>query len=259
MADRSDDAPILRGENLRTAKTMLLEKNPWDWVTPARRWAEDTLRAANLPTQPGIYMPGPTGDLVPARCNLTPEELDDIEAAGGSWVNTFSEALGTCGGFPWAASLVRALERSGYASGTPEWAAAEVLTQLARVGEAIKAGKPMAAASAAYRVGRLRERHMPASPRVLRGGRKAAVERADHEEHVQILLWERKLARDCPEAGQNERAKAIAEILLEQKLARENPTLGENRRAELVNRDLKRKYQQVRKYLQRNVWSKKPS
>jgi hypothetical protein len=236
---------------------MLLDKNPGDWVTPACRWAEDTLREANLPTQPHVYMPEPNGGLVPARCNLTLDEQDAILAAGGSCVNTLTEALGTCGGVPWAKPLVRALESMGYTSDTQEWAAAEALTQLAHVAGAIEAGEPGAAAFAAYWVGRLHERHLPASPRVRRGGRKAAAERADHEEHAQMLLLERTMAREAPEIGQNARAEAIAEHLLHQQLAREHPMLSEAARADLVRRRSKRKYEQVRKYLSRNVWSKK--
>jgi hypothetical protein len=258
VADRSDHEPKPLGKNARATKRMLLDKNPWDWATPARQWAEDTLRAANLPAQPHIYTPGPNGGLVPARCNLTLEEQDAILAAGGRCVNTLTEALGTCGGVPWAAPLVRALELMGYTSGTQEWAAAEALTQLARVGEAIEAGEPGAAAFAAYWVGRLHERHLPASPRVRRGGRKAAVKRADHEEHVQMLLLERTLAQEAPEIGQNARAEVIAERLLHQQLAREHPMLSEAARADLVRRRSKRKYEQVRKYLSRNVWSKRP-
>jgi hypothetical protein len=202
-------------------------------------------------------MPGPDGSLVPARCNLTPEERDAILAAGGNCVNTFTAEWGTCGGVPWAKPLVEALELMGYTSDQPELAAAEVLTELARIGEAIRAGEPGAAALSAYWVGRLYERHMPASPRVRRGGRKAAVERADHDEQVQIIFLERRLARERPNAGQRTRAQVIAELLLERKIAREQPMLSARTRAELVSRDLKRKSAQVRKYLQRNVWSKK--
>ena len=86
---------------------------------------------------------------------------------------------------------------------------------------------------------------------------KAAVERADHEEHVQMLLLERTLAREAPVMGQNARARAIAERLLHQRLAREHPALSAEARTELVRRRVDRKYQQVRRYLRRNVWSKK--
>lgn len=245
-----------RGVDARMVKAMLLG-DPWDWIAPARRWAEDTLRAAGLPALPGYYTADPNGGLVPARCRLTHEEIDEVLAAGGRCVNTLTEALGTCGGVPWAASLVDALERTGHAPDTPEMGAAEMLTQLMQVGEAIRAGRPEAAAAAAYWVGRLHERHQQASPRVRRGGRRAASERADHGEHAQMLLLERRMAREHRGIGQNARARAIAEQLLHQRLAREHPALAESRRAELVAREVDRKYEQVRKYLSRKVWSKK--
>lgn len=232
---------------------MLLGRDPGNWVAPARCWAEETLQAAGLPAKPGYYTPGSDGGLVPARCKLMPEEVDEVLAAGGCCVNTLIETLGICGGVPWVASLVDALERTDHAAESPEVAAAETLTQLMQVGEAIRTGKPEAAAAAAYWVGRLHERHQPASPRVRRGGRKAAIERADDDEHVQILLLARKLHDENPGLRPTARAREIARHLLEQRLARDFPALGAAARARFLSDNLQRESGRVRKYLQRNL------
>ena len=266
MSDQAKAAGRPRKTSAQTLKKLLLG-NPFDWVTPVCRWAEKVLEAAGLPTDVGdIYMPGADGGLVPTpHRNLTLEEEETILAAGGGMIKSFVHLeLGMCGGVPWADLLPQAIERLGYDPHSRECAAARVLTHLAcagqviaaaRAGETVTADMVHRAFTACFAAGRIYERHQP-SPKVRKGSRKGAAARGDDEEHVQILLLHKRLERLAPETGQNERAQAIAEHLLRLELARDCPSLSEAQREELVQQRLKRKYQQVRKFLQRHVWIK---
>jgi len=167
----------------------------------ARQWAEVTLRAAGLPSEVGFYLPGSDGRLVCARDDLTPEEQDSIVASGGTGIISWCGSRKLGAGIPWVDSLPSALARIGYASGTPERDAAELLELLANASYYIDEHDAGQAASAAFFAGMLwqarRDDDDAATGRRVRsGGRKGAELTADDEAHVQWLFADNMLKRE---------------------------------------------------------------
>jgi hypothetical protein len=123
---QADEAPRPRGF-ARTLKALLQYRHLGD---RAREWAEATLLAAGLPNEVDFYSLGPDGCLVRARDDLTPEEQDGIVAAGGTGIISLRSSRKLAAAVPWVASLPSAVGRIGYAPGTPERDAAELLELL---------------------------------------------------------------------------------------------------------------------------------
>jgi hypothetical protein len=116
---------------------------------------------------------------------------------------------------PWVDSLPSALGRIGYAPGTPQRDAAELLETLANVGYYIDKGEAGQAASFAFYAGMLwqarRDDDDAATGRRVRsGGLRGAALTADDEGNVQWLIADIKLKREGI-ISERARARLIAE------------------------------------------------
>jgi hypothetical protein len=230
--------PLRRGRPpQRTAPgTVTLSKNDWKSHAPyqdggrrptergslrclsrgrAREWAEATLLAARLPNEVDFYSLGPDGCLVRARDDLTPEEQDGIVAAGGTGIISLRSSRKLAAAVPWVASLPSAVGRIGYAPGTPERDAAELLELLANVSYYIHEGDTRQVANFAFYAGMLwqarRDDDDAATGRRVRsGGRRGAELTTNDEAHVRWIS-EDKILKDRGVVSERQRARMIAQ------------------------------------------------
>jgi hypothetical protein len=204
--------PPRTGFDARTIKAFLELRHLAD---RASEWAQATLKAAGLPNEPGFYSPDPDGCLIRACEDLTAEERADIVAQGGNPIVSWRGPHRVTAGLPWADSLPSALGRLGYAPGTSERDAAELLELLANVAYYIQEDNAKQAASAAFYAGMLwRARrgddNAEVGRRVRSGGRRGADIISNHEAHFRWMSADKRL-KEQGVISERERARRIAE------------------------------------------------
>jgi hypothetical protein len=177
----------------------------------AREWAEKTLEKAGLPAVVGWYAPGPDGrSLIPAPPGLIGRENEGHGLTLRLRPDEQADA-------PWVAMLPQAVARLGYASDTDERRAAELLHQLALVGQHIREGDAMKAAGVAFYAGmRWKGRQMDRLARIgadhLRGAKMAGRANAKHDDadKLQWMLADRRLQREAAGLSGRQRAENLA-------------------------------------------------
>ena len=169
----------------------------------AVKCAELTLEEAGLPSFAGQhYALGPDGkSLVPA-----PPEMIGRETDRGDLRVRFKPDVPVDA--PWVLTLPHAIERVGHAIESPEWQAAQLLYEIARVDQRLRQGNASAAAIEAFYAGMRWQRwRMEKAGRVraarLAGARKAGAANVKHDP-ADITRWvmaDRRLERDEELAG----------------------------------------------------------
>jgi hypothetical protein len=163
----------------------------------AVKWAETTLEEAGLPSFVGSYTLGPDGkSLVPA-----PPEMIGRETDRGDLRVRFKPDVPVDA--PWVLTLPHAIERVGHAIESPEWQAAQLLYELARVEQRVRQVNASAAAFEAFYAGmRWQRQQMHKSDegrrRVLAGAKKAAAANVKHDpaDKMRWVFADRLLERD---------------------------------------------------------------
>lgn len=207
---RTEEAVYKKGDLGRFIKRMTRKYLVAD---AALTWARKTLEKANLPTEVGYYSPDEDSRLVRVREDLTAEEQDQIVADGGTAAISWRGGRKLTAGKPWVASLRESMARMGYAPGTPERDAAELLEMFADMAHFVHEGNAKQVATAAFYAGvlwgtRQSMNNVETGKRVRAGAWKGADINTDHDAHIQWLFADNKLLREGIKS-KRERARII--------------------------------------------------